>query len=178
MPGPGIRRVTDWEAIASEGSPLPHTRLPTVRHIIRVLLTSAFVASLAVAGMAGAALAAPGGGNGTSYEMYEDMCLEDGSILLCFEVHGRFTVVDQDNGDQIANTAVRTVSYVVEGGVVSSANIDHSVYQTKIVDGFFQDELVISQSRSLTPGEQCVAHLLLKLEDGEVVVDQASMSCT
>ena len=29
------------------------------------------------------------------------MCLEDGSILLCFEVHGRFNMVDQNNGDQI-----------------------------------------------------------------------------
>ncbi len=148
-----------------------------MRHILRALLTSAFVAAIAIAGTAGVASAAPGGGNGTSYEMYEELCFDDGSIILCFEVHGRFTVVDQNDGDQIGTGAVRVRSFVIEKGQVVSANIDHSVFQTKIVDGVFQKELSITQSRYLTPGEQCVAHAVLKLEGGEIVVDHSSMSC-
>jgi hypothetical protein len=151
-----------------------------VRHILRVLLASAFVASLAVAGMAGAAAAAQGSGNGLNFELYEDLCINDETdetIWYCFEVHGRFTVVNQDDGDQIGTGAVRSIFYVIDDGIAVSASIDHSVFQSKLVDGWFQDELLISQTRTLTPGQQCVAHMLLKYEDGVIVVDQSSMSC-
>lgn len=152
-----------------------------MRHLLRALLTSAFVASLAVGAMAGVASAAPGGGNGTSFELYEDLCINDPvdeTVWYCFEVHGRSTVVDQNDGDQVVTTAARTVFYVVDDGVAVAATIDHSVSQSKLVDGVFEAELAIAQTRTLTPGQQCVAHLLLRIEGGEVVVDQASMSCT
>ena len=150
-----------------------------MRHFLRVLVTSALVASLAVAGIAGSAFAAAfnSEGNGTNFEMFEDLCLDDGSILLCFEVHGRITIVQQDNGDEIATTAVRTRSFVVEGGRISSAEIDHSVFQTKLVDGAFEREMQISTTRSLVPGQQCVLHLQLTFEDGVVTVDRSHVNC-
>ncbi len=82
-------------------------------------------------------------------------------------------MVNQDNGDQIGTGTMRTVSYIVEGGVISSATVDRNVFQSKFIDGVAQTELNITQTRSLTPGQQCVAHLLLKIEGGEIVVDQA-----
>jgi hypothetical protein len=127
-----------------------------MRHVLRVVITSALVATLALAGLAGSAFAAAfnSNGNGTNFEMFEDLCLDDGSIILCFEVHGRITIVQQDNGDEIATAAVRTTSFVVEGGRISSAQIDHSVFQTKLVDGAFQREIQISTTRNVVPGEQ------------------------
>jgi hypothetical protein len=150
-----------------------------MRHFLRALVTSAFVASLAVAGIAGSASAAAfnSQGNGTNFEMFEDLCLDDGSIILCFEVHGRITIVQQDNGDEIATTAVRTRSFVVEGGRITSAQIDHSVFQTKLVDGAFERELQISTTRELVPGQQCVIHLQLTFEDGVVTVDRSNVNC-
>jgi hypothetical protein len=148
-----------------------------VRQILRALLTSVFVATVGVGGLAGVASAAPLSGNGIPFELYEELCFDTGTEILCFEVHGRFTLVDQNDGDQVATGQVRTRSYVIQGGQVVSANLDHSVFQSKIVDGVFQSELAISQSRTLTPGQQCVAHVLLRIDGGEVVVDQSSMSC-
>jgi hypothetical protein len=150
-----------------------------MRHVLRVLITSALVATLAVAGLASAALAAAfnSNGNGTNFEMFEDLCLDDGSVILCFEVHGRITIVQQDNGDEIATAAVRTTSFVVEGGLISSAQIDHSVFQTKLVDGAFQHELQISTTRNLVPGQQCVLHLQLTFEDGVITVDRSTLNC-
>ena len=150
-----------------------------MRHFLRALVTSALVASLAVAGIAGSASAAAfnSQGNGTNFEMFEDLCLDDGSIILCFEVHGRITIVQQDNGDEIATTAVRTRSFVVEGGRITSAQIDHSVFQTKLVDGAFERELQISTTRELVPGQQCVIHLQLTFEDGVVTVDRSNVNC-
>jgi hypothetical protein len=153
-----------------------------MRSVLRALLTSAFIAALAFAATTGAAFAAAehSNGNGTSFELYEDLCINDeldSSVWYCFQVHGRFTAVAQDNGDQIGTGAVRNRFSVIDDGVVVSASLDHSVFQSKIVDGWFQDELIISQTRTLTPGQQCVAHLLLKYEDGVIVVDQSSMSC-
>ena len=150
-----------------------------MRHFLRVLVTSALVASLAVAGVASSAFAAAfnSEGNGTNFEMFEDLCLDDGSILLCFEVHGRITIVQQDNGDEIATTAVRTRSFVVDGGRITSAEIDHSVFQTKLVDGAFSRELQISTTRDLVPGQQCVLHLQLTFEDGVVTVDRSNVNC-
>ena len=148
-----------------------------MRQLLRVVLSSTFAATIALGGLTGAVAAAPMSGNGISFELYEEMCLDDGSLILCFEVHGRSTIVTWNEGDQLVTTAVRTRSFVVEHGIVSSASIDHGVYQTKLVDGVFADELTITFNRSLTPGQQCVAHLLLKVEDGAVVVDQASASC-
>ena len=150
-----------------------------MRQFLRALATSALVASLAVAGIAGSASAAAfhSQGNGTNFEMFEDLCLDDGSIILCFEVHGRITVVQQDNGDEIATTAVRTRSFVVEGGRITSAQIDHSVFQTKLVDGAFEREMQISTTRDLVPGQQCVLHLQLTFEDGVVTVDRSNVNC-
>lgn len=150
-----------------------------MRHFLRALATSALVASLAVAGVAGSASAAAfnSQGNGTNFEMFEDLCLDDGSILLCFEVHGRITIVQQDNGDEIATIAVRTRSFVVEDGRITSAQIDHSVFQTKLVDGAFERELQISTTRDLVPGQQCVLHLQLTFEDGVVTVDRSQVNC-
>jgi hypothetical protein len=150
-----------------------------MRQLFRVVITSALVATLAVAGLAGSAFAAAfhSQGNGTNFEMFEDLCLDDGSIILCFEVHGRITIVQQDNGDEIATTAVRTRSFVVEGGRITSAQIDHSVFQTKLVDGAFSRELQISTTRELVPGQQCVLHLQLTFEDGVVTVDRSSVNC-
>ena len=150
-----------------------------MRHLLRTLLTGVFAASLALAGTAGIASAAPGNdnGNGTSYEMYEDWCFDDITVLLCFEVHGRWTIVDQNNGDQIGTAAVRTISYVVENGQVVSATVDHSVFQSKFIDGVAQDELIISNVRQLEPGGQCVLHATIRLDGGVIVVDQFSMAC-
>lgn len=150
-----------------------------MRHLLRTLLTSVFVASIALAGTVGIVAAAPGNdkGNGTSYEMYEDWCFDDVTVLLCFEVHGRWTIVDQNDGDQIGTAAVRTISYVVEGGQVTSATVDHSVFQTKFVDGVSQRELIIANVRQLEPGGQCVVHATIKLDGGVIVVDQFAMSC-
>lgn len=150
-----------------------------MRTLSRALVTSALVAVIAIAGSAGAAFAAApySNGNGTNFEMYEEWCFVDETIFLCFEVHGRWTIVDQDDGDQIGTAAVHTRAYVIEDGVVASASLDHSVFQTKFVDGVAEKELLISQNRTLTPGQQCVAHVLLKYEAGVIVVDQASMSC-
>jgi hypothetical protein len=148
-----------------------------VRHILRTLMTSALIATIAVSGTAAVASAAPQSGNGISYEMYEDWCFDDITVLFCFEVHGRLTIVEQDDGDQIGTAAVRTLVYVIESGQVTSAAVDHSVYQTKFVDGFAQDELLISVGRALTPGEQCVLRMLLRFEDGVVVIDRSSISC-
>jgi hypothetical protein len=150
-----------------------------MRQLFRVVITSALVATLAVAGLAGSAFAAAfhSQGNGTNFEMFEDLCLDDGSIILCFEVHGRITIVQQDNGDEIATTAVRTRSFVVEGGRITSAQIDHSVFQTKLVDGAFSRELQISTTRELVPGQQCVLRLQLTFEDGVVTVDRSSVNC-
>jgi hypothetical protein len=36
---------------------------------------------------------------------------------------------------------------------------------------------MITSSRVLTPGEQCVAHVLLKIDGGAVVIDHATLSC-
>lgn len=148
-----------------------------MRRVLRALLTSAFAASIAVGGMAGVASAAPLSGNGIPFELYEELCFDTGNEILCFEVHGRFTLVLQDDGDQIGTGAVRTRSYVIQGGRVVSAQLDHSVFQSKIVDGVFASELTINQSRTLIPGQQCVAHLVLKLDGDEVVVDRSSISC-
>jgi hypothetical protein len=150
-----------------------------MRHVLRVLLTSALVATLAVAGLAGSAFAAAfnSNGNGTNFEMFEDLCFDDGKIILCFQVHGRLTIVDQDNGDQIANTAVRTTSFVVDDGQIVSASIDHSVFQTTFIDGVAEREMLISTTRDLLPGQQCVLHLQLTFEDGVVVVDRSTLNC-
>ena len=149
-----------------------------MRRILRVLMTSAFMASIAVSSVAGVASAAMSpNGNGTSFELYEEMCLDDITVILCFEVHGRFTVVDQNDGDQIGTGAIRNRSYVIQGGRVVSASIDHQVWQSKIVDGVFQNELTITHGRALTPGQQCITHAVLRIENGVVVVDQATTSC-
>jgi hypothetical protein len=150
-----------------------------MRHVLRVLVSSALIASLAVAGIASSAFAAAfnSNGNGTNFEMFEDLCLDDGSIILCFEVHGRITIVQQDNGEEIATAAVRTTSFVVEGGRISSAQIDHSVFQTKLVEGAFQREMQISTTRNLLPGQQCVLHLQLTFEDGVITVDRSTLNC-
>jgi hypothetical protein len=148
-----------------------------VRRVLRALLTSAFVATVATGGMAGVASAAPLSGNGIPFELYEELCFDTGTEIICFEVHGRFTLVTQNDGDQVGTGAVRMRSFVVMGGRIVSAQIDHSVFQSKIVDGVFDRELTITQSRTLTPGQQCVAHMVLKVEGGEVVVDQSKLSC-
>ena len=150
-----------------------------MRHLLRTLLTGVFAASIALAGTAGIAAAAPGNdkGNGTSYEMYEDWCFDDITVLLCFEVHGRWPIVQQNDGDEIGTAAVRTISYVVEGGQVTSATVEHSVFQTKFVDGVSQKELIIANVRQLEPGGQCVVHATIKLDGGVIVVDQFAMSC-
>jgi hypothetical protein len=80
--------------------------MPTVRHALRALLTSAFIATLAFAGTGAVAAAGPGSGNGLNYEMYEDWCFDDISVLYCFEVHGRFTIVSQKS----SSTARRSTS--------------------------------------------------------------------
>lgn len=148
-----------------------------MRHLLRTVLTSVFVAAIAISGTAGAALAAPGNGNGTSYQMYEDWCFDDVTVLLCFEVHGRWTIVEQNDGDQIGTAAYRTRSYAVENGQVVSATIEHSVFQTKFIDGVAQNELIIAQVRHLEPGGQCVVHATIRLEDGVIVVDRFAMNC-
>jgi hypothetical protein len=150
-----------------------------MRHLLRALCTGALVAVLGIAGTAGAAFAASPNseGNGTNFEMFEDLCLDDGSVIFCFEVHGRVTIVQQDDGAQIATTAVRTTFFVVEGGQIGSAQIDHSVFQTKLVDGSFERELQISTTRDLVPGQQCVLHLQLAFEDGVLTVDRSTLNC-
>ena len=155
-----------------------HIEVHHVRHSLRALLASTLVAGTILVGTAGIAAAASDSRNGYSFELYEDMCLDDGSVILCFAVHGRFTIVTQEDGDQIGTGAASTRSFVVENGVVSSAQIDRSVWQTKVVDGVFADELTITNSRLQTPGQQCVVHAVLKLADLAVVIDHASMSCT
>ena len=150
-----------------------------MRQILRALLTSAFVASLALAGTATVALAAPDNDsrNGRSYEMYEDWCFDDIKVIFCWEVHGRFNVVDQNDGDQIATGAVRTRSFVVEGGIVVAAAQEHTVFQSAIVDGVFAKEVIISHARSLTLDGQCVTQLQVRFEDGVLVVDRGATSC-
>jgi hypothetical protein len=150
-----------------------------MRQLLRSLTMSALVAIVALSGTAAVASAAApnSNGNGTSYEMYEDWCFDDITVLFCFEVHGRWTIVDQNNGDQIGTAAVRTRAWVVENGRVVAASLDHTTFQTKFVDGYAEKEFLISQTRTLVPGEQCVAHLQLRFEDGVIVVDRTTLSC-
>jgi hypothetical protein len=146
--------------------------------MIRALLTSALVATIALAGLAGTTLAgASENGNGYSFEIYEEWCFDDLGTWLCMDIKGRVTYANKDNGDQIGTAQVSSRFWIVENGVVTSGSVDHSVFQTRFVDGTALDELVITQTRFLEPGQQCVAHVLLKIENGEVVVGQDSYSC-
>lgn len=158
-------------------STFPHWRLPIVRRIARALLTSAFVATIAVAGTAGAASAAPLSGNAYMYEIYEDWCFDDITVLYCMEVSGRFTVVTQNDGDDLGTATIRSRFNVIEDGQVVSSSFDKGVYQWRLVDDVFLDELAISFSRARSEGEQCIAHGTLRIEDGEVVVDHSWFSC-
>ena len=151
--------------------------LSPVRQLLRAILVAAFVASIALTGTAGAAAAASDNRNGYSFQMYEDWCFDDITVVLCFEVHGRWTIVEQNDGDLIGTAAVGTRFYTIENGVVTAASIDRSVFQTKFVNGAATDELIISVGRVLTPGQQCIVRMLMRYVDGVIVIDHAGYSC-
>ena len=121
-----------------------------MRHLIRALLTSALVATVALAGLAGPTLAAaPGTGNGYSFEIYEEWCFDDLGTWYCMDVKGRVTYANLDNGDQIGTAQISSRFWIVENGVITSGSVDHSVYQSRFVDGTALDELIITQTRYL-----------------------------
>ena len=150
-----------------------------MRHVLRVLVTSALVATLAVAGPAGSAFAVcvlqPWATGRTS------RCSRTRVSTTARSSCARGPRPHHDRPRRTTATRSRrppsaTTSFVVEGGPISSAQIDHSVFQTKLVDGAFQRELQISTTRNLVPGQQCVLHLQLTFEDGVVTVDRSTLN--
>ena len=90
------------------------------------------------------------------------------------------TIVQQDNGDEIATAAVRTTAIVVDGGLISAAQIDHSVFQTKPwTKSAFQRELQIFDDSQPGPWPAVrppsPAPRLSK--DGVVTFDRSTLNC-
>ena len=150
-----------------------------MRQFLRALCTGALVAVLAVAGLAGSAFAAASHsqGNGTNFEMYEEFCFDDIKIIYCLEVHGHATVVNQDDGDQIATMKAHTRWYVIEGGIIVSVTADNSILQTRFRDGVSVNEQMISRTVTATLDGNCTAHGLLKFVDGVLVIDHPRLTC-